>query len=206
MNARHIIAALTAAAAIGTPILLTSCGAGQPATAPPAHMMTMPNGQTMPMADMPGMSASAAPATDGPSESAQMICSPEIRNDVTTALGLPGPPPSNTTYANHLYTCIYHLADGPLVLSVKDLPSTAAADGFLNQLHDQIGPSTPLTGMDGLGNPGYRSTSGILVVRKDAKTLEVDPTGLPAMIDQQRARGDLAYEIGTDVLGCWSGQ
>ena len=37
-------------------------------------------------------------------------------------------------------------------------------------------------------------------------TLRVDATGLPAVFGtQKQKRTDLAYEIASDVLGCWTG-
>ena len=45
-----------------------------------------------------------------------------------------------------------------------------------------------------------------MVVVKDNETLTVDATGLPAVFgSQQQKRTDLAYEIASDVLGCWTG-
>ena len=48
--------------------------------------------------------------------------------------------------------------------------------------------------------------TGIVVVIKDDMTLTVDTTGLPTVSgpDGQR-RADLAFEIASDVLGCWTG-
>jgi hypothetical protein len=44
------------------------------------------------------------------------------------------------------------------------------------------------------------------VVRKDDKTLQVDTTGPPARIGQHdQTPADLAYEVASDILGCWNG-
>ena len=56
--------------------------------------MRMPDGTRMP----------AKAAVPGPSASARMVCSPEIRRDVATALALKAPPSATATWSNHLYT------------------------------------------------------------------------------------------------------
>ena len=67
----------------------------------------------------------------GPSPTAQMVCSSEIRDAITTMLQLPAAPDSDSTYVNQLYTCTYHLSDGPLVLSVQDTTGVPAARALL---------------------------------------------------------------------------
>ena len=46
-----------------------------------------------------------------------------------------------------------------------------------------------------------------MIFLKDDKTLEVDPRGLPSGLGPNRlSRGDFAYQLATDVLGCWTGK
>ncbi|MGZ4558702.1 MAG: hypothetical protein ACXVXF_08540 [Mycobacteriaceae bacterium] len=58
----------------------------------------------------------------------------------------------------------------------------------------------------GLGEQAYGTPRGTVVVLKDSQTLVVDATAMPSVFgsDQQK-RTDLAYEIASDVLGCWTG-
>ena len=43
------------------------------------------------------------------------------------------------------------------------------------------------------------------MVIKDNQTLKVDTTGLPPVFGPEgQKRTDLAYEIASDVLGCWT--
>ena len=50
------------------------------------------------------------------------------------------------------------------------------------------------------------SPTGTVVVIKDSQTLTVDATGLPAVFGaEDQKRTDLAYEVASDVLGCWTG-
>ncbi|MFC1415828.1 hypothetical protein [Streptacidiphilus cavernicola] len=205
---RSLVAAsaLTALAAAGcastnTPTPATT-GAPAPTSAPSAPGTAMPPGMSMsPGMQMPGTATQAA----GPSATAVMVCGTEIQQDVTKILALGSKPATTSSWADHLYTCTYHLPTGPLVLSVKESPDTATATAYFDALRKQLGVTTPLTPAQSLGNPGYESAGGTTVVLKDGKTLRVDATGMPAASGpNQLSRSDLSYEIATDILGCWS--
>ncbi|MYV89210.1 hypothetical protein [Streptomyces sp. SID1034] len=169
-------------------------------TSAPTGPSTSATGSMPPGVRMPGMTQAAAP-----SASALMVCGPEIRSDVVKILAPPHAPTTTTTWTDHLYTCTYHLPGGQLVLSVKESPNTASADAYFQSLRKQLGTTTQLTAAQGLGNPGYESESGTVVILKDGKTLRVDATGMPtASGPHQLSRADLAYEIASDILGCWS--
>jgi hypothetical protein len=205
-------------------ILVTGCAATQAATPPAGSTptptqsmspgMVMPPGMSMaPGMSMPGMtpaatvSPSSGDATAGPSASAQLVCGSEIKGDVATILALHPAPATTTTWANHLYTCTYHLSGGPLVLSVQESADVPSANTYFVALREHLGTTHPLVGIAGLGNPGYDTPGGVVVVLKDDKTLKVDATGLPPTSGpHQQSRADLAYEVASDVLGCWSGQ
>ncbi|MFE9122372.1 hypothetical protein [Streptomyces sp. NPDC007172] len=166
----------------------------------PTGTSASPDASMRPGMQMPGMTQAAAP-----SASALMVCGPEIRADVVKILAPPHAPTTTTTWTDHLYTCTYHLPGGQLVLSVKESPNTASADAYFQSLRKQLGTTTQLTAAQGLGNPGYESASGTVVILKDGKTLRVDATGMPAASGpHQLSRADLAYEIASDILGCWS--
>lgn len=199
-----LLSALTAACAStnadtdGSAPAGTSTSVSTPA-APPSS--SSPSSDTPGMPAMPGMTQTDA----GPSASALMVCGPEIQKAVATALALDTPPTTTTTWTDHLYTCTYHLPTGQLVLSVKESPDSAAANAYFAGLRQQLGDAHPLTGAQGLGNPGYESAGGTVVILKDGKTLKADATGMPATSGPAKtSRMDLAYEITTDILGCWS--
>ncbi|MFF3976434.1 hypothetical protein [Streptomyces sp. NPDC001828] len=68
-----------------------------------------------------------------------------------------------------------------------------------------MGTTTQLTAAQDLGNPGYESPGGTVVILKDGKTLRVDATGMPTASGPHKlSRAELAYEIASDILGCWS--
>lgn len=210
--------ALRLFAAIGVSAVLAGCAsaktqasnapaapaaAASPSTTSPS--ITSP-GTTSPSTTSPGPAASPAASTAGPSASALMVCGPEIAKDVATVLALPAAPATTATWTDHLYTCTYHLPSGTLVLSVKESPDTTSATGYFSALRRQLGTATALTGAQGLGNAGYETSTGNVVILKDDKTLRVDATGLPAASGTaQLTRTDLAYEIATDIIGCWNG-
>jgi hypothetical protein len=191
---------LTAIAAMS--VLIAGCAAAK-AAAPPAAGTSAPATTS----GTQGMSMSPAARSGGPSASALMVCGPEIRQDVVTILALTSAPTSTTTWADNLYTCTYHLPTGRLALSVKESPDTASANTYFATLRTRLAPTQPLTGARGLGNPGYETSDGTVVILKDGKTLEVDATGLPSVSGPNLiSRADVAYEISTDILGCWNGK
>jgi hypothetical protein len=192
------------------PILLAGCAAesstshtapGATATTSTAASMSpgmrMPDGTTM-----PGTLTAA-----GPSASARLVCSDEIRNDVATLLALPKPPAATTSWTNHVYTCTYHLAEGPLVLSVTESGTVAAARAHFTNLQQQLGSTQPIHGLENLGLPAFETPTGTVAFVKDDKTLRVDATRLPQHVGTPRFdRSHFAYTIATDVLGCWNGK
>jgi hypothetical protein len=168
-------------------VLLTGC-----ATSPAAARSSGP-------AVAPSRAAAARPST-----SAAMICGPEIRGEVTKVLALRAAAPVRSTFVDRLYTCTYRLPFGPLVLSVRDSATHAAALAYFSGSKARLGSTTQLTG---LGESSYgTTTSGVVVVLKDTKTLTVDASRLPVQFgSMKQRRTDLAYEIASVVLGCWTG-
>lgn len=204
--------------------VLAGCGAheaGDPT--PRGHMsspgMSMSPGESMPgmsMApgeSMPGIAAddpSSAATSDGvgagPSASARMVCGPEISANIRRILALDAAPHGTASWANHLYTCAYELPVGPLVLSVKESSDVASARTHFNSVRRQVGPTLALRGLDGLGLPAFETASGTVVFLKDNKTLVVDATHVSRVVGQPHlSRTDFAYEVATDVMGCWTG-
>lgn len=200
-------------------LLLTGCTAAGASAGRAAPTTTMSPGMSpgMSMApgeSMPGMtSATAVPSPKSivnaasPSASAAMICGPETAKSVATLMGLHTPPLTKTTWADHLYICTYQLPVGPLVLSVKESSSAAAARDYFNALQARLGDTKALTGLAGLGLPAFENTTGIVVFLKDNMTLQVDSTALPPQVGPHKTSpADLAYTVATDVLACWTGK
>ncbi len=210
MNRRTLGLLLPAALAVA----LAGCASAH-AAGPDASSGSMSPGMSMaPGMSMPGMSpaATASPPAQNdtatsPSASSRMICGAEIRRDVATMLALHPAPSTTTSWAGHLYRCTYHLPAGPLVLSVKESPNVASATAYSNALRQRLAPTHPLTGLLSLGETAYDTPGGMVVVRKDDKTLQIDATGLPRVAGQhQQSRTNLAYEVASDIIGCWTGK
>ena len=155
-------------------------------------------------ADPPTPAAAAAAAAGAePSAAALMICDPDIAGKVTLALALATTPPRRATWDGELYTCTYRLPLGLLVVSVREAPTKPAAALHFEALRPRLGATEPLLG---LGERAYGTRTGAVVVLKDATTLRVDATGLPAVFGRQRQkRTDFANEIAANILGCWTG-
>ncbi|MDQ1739020.1 MAG: hypothetical protein QOE53_672 [Pseudonocardiales bacterium] len=207
MKTRHTAIGLGALA-----LLLTGCASGGDSGTAAAGGAGMARSSVAPGQSMAGMSMtpgqsmagmSVAPVDSGPSAAALMVCSADIQDQVRTVLKLSAPAPVRSSWQDQLYTCTYTLPMGTMVLSVKQLPSKPAARAYFLGLRSGSGSTEPLLG---LGEQAYATKTGIAVVLKDDMTLRVDTTGLPAVFGaQQQRRTDLAYEIASDVLGCWTG-
>ena len=224
-------------AALVFAVLLTGCGAtpsagsqlqGSPpavaatpaASPPPSPAPTSPEATEATPAPLPSTSAPSVaappatsgmsmpmPSTQGPSATAQMICSPEVRDAIITMLQLPAAPDSSSTYINQLYTCTYHLSDGPLVVSVQDTTGVPAAQTYFDSLRRTLPGSQTLTGLASLGLPAFQTPGGTVVFLKDDKTLNVDATALPPTVGpNHQTRTDIAYQVATDIIACWRGQ
>lgn len=210
MSTRRMLVLLVSA-----PILLTGCGASQVTDAASAARAGAVSGSSTsnaaPDGSMAGMhmapsasTTSSAPVQDGPpSPTATMVCGAEIQGKVRQVLKLTAVPVTRSTWVHRLYTCTYSLPMGPLVLSVKESPDKTSAAGYFDGLRQRLSPTEPLAG---LGERSFATPTGTAVVVKDTMTLAVDATGLPAVFGpEQQKRTDLAYEIASDVLGCWTG-
>lgn len=162
-----------------------ACGTARAATSPSSTGGHAPGAQT---------------AGAEPSSSATMVCGAEIRTSIATALSLPQDPTPTSTWFDHLYTCTYTLPEGSLVLSVKELPDDASAGRFYAQTRGQLGAGQTL------GSAGFESNDGVVLTVKDNKVLEVDARMLPPTVGPDGvARNDFAYQVSTNVLGCWTG-
>lgn len=200
------IAAVLAAGAI----LLAGCASSHADTAPQASTSPPPAGAMTPGMVMPGGStmganpASTSATTAGaPSAAALMICAEETRSDITKVLALKGEPTSQSSWANKIYTCRYHLPMGTFVLSVKESADPESAKTYTEALRTQTVGTKELAG---LTETAFGTPDGVVVLLKDNDTLRVDATGLPAQFgDQKQKRADFAYEIASDILGCWTG-
>ena len=203
MKTRQLLLGLS-----GGLVLLTGCASaeGSSSAAGGASMSMAPGHSMAGMSTAPGHSMagmSVAPAGSEPSKAALMICSDDIRDQVRTALRLTAPVPVRSSWQNRLYTCAYTLPVGPMVLSVQESTSKPAAADYFRRLRARLGSTEPLLG---LGEQAYATKTGTVVVLKDDMTLRVDTTGLPVVFgSQQQRRTDLAYEVASVVLGCWTG-
>jgi hypothetical protein len=212
MNARIHVLGLIAAAML----MLTGCASTHAATDPPAPQTTptvaaMPPGMVMPDGSTMGAGTtgsgrpptSAAAAIGRPTAAETMICAAETRSDITNVLGLASAPTATARWANHLYTCTYALPTGTFIISVKQSANPPTAQAYFADLRTSLGATQTL---HGLGQGSYGTTGGTVVLIKDSDTLTVDATRLPAVLGAQQAkRFDFAYEIASDILGCWTG-
>lgn len=151
--------------------------------------------------------ASTAPpesAGDGPSEAALMVCGKQTQDNISASLALKTAPHSVSSWADSIFTCTYHLAEGPFVISVKESADPVSARQYFDALQSTVGDTTPIKGLANLGFPAYQTTDGSVVFLKDSMTLYVDATDLPAAFGPNSvAPTAFAYQISTTILACW---
>lgn len=178
-----------------TPASMHAPGSASPGAAMTPGMV-MPDGSTM-------GPARAKEISTGPSAATRMICSAEVRGDITTVLALKSVARSTPSWRDHLYTCTYRLPMGALVLSVKQSDDSASAKRYAAGLRNRLGQTHALAGLTSIA---FATSTGTVALVKDNDTLQVDATRLPAQFgSQQQKRNDFAYEIASTILGCWTG-
>jgi hypothetical protein len=153
--------------------------------------------------------AVAAPGSDvgsptgTPPASAAMICDADITSKVRVALGLADPPSTEWRWSGDVYTCDYLLPMGRMSLQVTILAGADQARATFDADRSRMLGAQPLAG---LGERAYGTEDGTVLVLKDSQILVVDTTRLPQEFGANgQRRGDLAYEVASDVLGCWTG-
>lgn len=180
------------------PLLLSGCAASADAAAGSTSMagMSMAPGATV-------GSEGTRPSKAQPPDTALMVCGEDISTKVEQALKLERPPATEQKWADPLFTCTYHLPMGDMVLSVEVAADDASAAKLFDTGRTRRAPTQDLPG---LGERAFGTSTGIAVVIKDNQVLTVDTTALPPVFgDNGQRRTDLAYEIASDVLGCWTG-
>jgi hypothetical protein len=175
---------------IAVPVLMAGCA---------SHVS--PSAASRPTSSMSTPSSSAA--ATAPPNTATMVCGDEIKIKVEQVLGLSAEPGTRATWAAPVYTCTYALPMGPMTLTVDVLPDNARAGAQLAADQAATPGAQPLAG---LGERAFGTPAGTAVVLKDNQILTVDTTHLPEVFGaNDQKRNDLAYEVASNVLGCWTG-
>ena len=183
-------AGLVAVAALA--IGVASCGNGI------STATTAPSGTSLDYGHTP------IPAGPTPSKSAQMICGSEAQTEIAYSLGVKPIEPLHPTWVDHLYSCKDVYRNGVIVLSVKEMSSQAQTTAYYDAAKQQYGDIAPVTG---LGQGGFVTRNGSVVVRKDFKVLFVDVAGLPARFGvPATSAGDVAIAVADVVMACWDGE
>ena len=178
-----------------------SASGGASSSSSKAPGMDMAAGESM--SDMAGPSGSGS-GPGGPSADSRLVCGPEIRRNIGHLLALRPAPQGRATWRDHVYTCSYPLPVGPLVLAVTESADVPAAHRAFRNMRRGLQPTQPLKGLAGLGLPAFETRTGTAVFLKDNMVLRVDATGLMLTGGASTSRSDVAYEVATDVMGCWA--
>ena len=178
--------------------LLAGCGSAPPATGSPG-----PTPERSTVGTVPASGSNAGPSTGNPPASAAMICDADIKSKVRGALGLAGPPSTEWRWSDGVYTCDYHLPMGRMRLQVTVLGGAPQARTLFDADRARTLGAKRLAG---LGEGAFGTENGTVLVLKDNQVLVVDTTRLPQEFGANgQRRTDLAYEVASDVMGCWTG-
>jgi hypothetical protein len=183
-------------------ILLAGCGATPSATGSPG---ASPGGSNVGVSTgaVPASGPNAGPLPGKPPASAAMICDADIKSKVREALSLAGPPSTEWRWSDGVYTCDYHLPMGRMSLQVTVSADARQALTLFDADRARTLGARPLAG---LGERAFGTDDGTVRVLKDNQGLVVDTTGLPQEFGANgQKRADLAYEVASDVMGCWTG-
>jgi hypothetical protein len=140
----------------------------------------------------------------GPSDAARMTCDVETQATVGAALALRSLPMPTSDWSGGMFTCIYNLDGGPLVLTVKELADPAGAQRYFEGLRQHLGVSEQIEGLPSFGLPAAKTAAGVVIFAKDNMTLEVDASAMPERIGPYAvSRPDFAYQIASGIIACW---
>jgi hypothetical protein len=151
------------------------------------------------------------PGPVNPSESAKMVCTQKSLSEIGLAIGVYaiaeiGP---SWNVSNHIYSCtLLYNNYAKITLSVKELLNTADTTDYFNYLSNVYGRTLPLS----LGQGGFYTKNGSVVVRKDFKVLYIDVSHLPQQFGPASASNQTGYTRQNDagsiagaILNCWNG-
>jgi hypothetical protein len=151
----------------------------------------------------PFENASWDKAGPDPSVSAKMVCSAEAREDIEAALGVKAKRVTRPTWkaAQHLYACDYVFPRGTVGLTVKEMSNGDETTASFERLQRKYGAVQKLE----IGQGAWLLRNGDIVVRKDYKVLLVDVTRVPEHMVPAMKRSDVAINVATVIMSCWTG-
>ena len=198
------------------PLVLTGCGSSSSAGTSATSSSTS---STSPSSSTPSSSSSSSSKGDSmagmsmapgqtmgstPPKKALMVCGGDVPANIKDALELTATPKGTTKWANNLFTCTYPLADGDLVLRVKQSTNDATARAYFDSRKASAAKVSTLSGLASLGLPAYETAAGTASFVRDNLTLEVDATAMKPVVGVEKTtRKDFAYTVASFVLACW---
>jgi hypothetical protein len=151
-----------------------------------------------------GGAASPRASAGGPSEAAKMVCGDQPMDRLTSILDLKQDPHTANSWADSTFTCIYHLDEGALEISVKEAADQATALNYFDAMQALAVGAKPIEGLANMGFPAYETGDGSAVFQKDSFVLQVDASDLPGTLGPDLiTRNALAYQLSTTILACW---
>lgn len=191
-------------------LLLSGCGGAAGAAAPAqAPSSDAASAAASTHGDAHGGHPGGGPASprttaEGPSDAAKMVCGDQPMDRITDILDLQQDPHTVNSWADSTFTCIYHLDEGALEISVKEAASQAKALTYFDAMQALARDAKPIEGLANLGFPAYETADGSAVFQKDSFVLQVDASDLPATLGPDNiTRNALAYQLSTTILACW---
>ncbi|NYJ74691.1 hypothetical protein [Allobranchiibius huperziae] len=151
------------------------------------------------MSMAPGQTMGATPP-----KKALMVCGGDVPTNIRDSLKLSATPKGTSKWADNLFTCTYALADGNLVLRVKQSTNDTTASAYFDSRKAAAAKASTLSGLASLGLPAYETAGGTASFVRDNLTLEVDATAMKPVVGVEKTtRKDFAYTVASFVLACW---
>lgn len=132
-----------------------------------------------------------------------MVCEPEAESEIAASLGVKASRVTTPTWVDHVYSCTYIYPNAKITLSVKEMSTTPETSAYFDAQGQKLGRQP---GNVSIGQGGFETTNGDVVVRKDWKVLTVDVSKVPAQFGQPPTNpAGIALSVAATILGCWTG-
>jgi len=125
-----------------------------------------------------------------------------VRDEIASALGVSETRVTTPTWSDHIYSCTYVYPNGSIVISVKELAKADTTTAYFNGLAAKLGKKDVIPG---LAQGAFLAPNDDVVVRKDYKVLLVDVHGISQHFIPAMSRSDVATNIASAIMSCWSG-
>ena len=152
-------------------------------------------------ANLQTASAMAGKVDPNPRPATVMVCGDEGQREIAQAMKLKTVQAVRSTWKSRLYSCQYQYRDGSIGVSVKELENDEETTKYFAAMQKKHGKRASFSGV---GDAGYITKNGSVVLRKDSNVLFVDVSKLPEKFGNPlRDRVVAAQTVAGALIDCW---